>query len=137
MEEYTVTELEDALKVVKQLLPPRYECLACYLNRMLASRNCTGLKWCTTYRDLRAPRATAMERKFPALGGYCDCEVQANIFRINDALWSSAEGGSADDAYVPACHKVRLGTIKPCELWLMRSGVQWGGGVFRSATKAS
>ncbi|GAA1886681.1 hypothetical protein GCM10009715_36010 [Paeniglutamicibacter psychrophenolicus] len=43
----------------------------------------------------------------------------------------------ADDTYVPQCHKVRLGTIKPCELWLMRSGVQWGGGAFRQATKAS
>lgn len=136
MEQYTVTELEDALKVVKRLLPPRYECLACYLHRML-DHGCNGLKWCTTYRDLRAPRATAMERKFPALGGYCDCEVLANVFRINDELWPHAEDGSVDDTYVPQCHKVRLGTIKPCELWLMRNGVQWGGGVFRQATKAS
>ena len=65
------------------LLPQRYECLACYLNRML-DHGCNGLKWCTTYRDLRAPRATAMERKFPELGGYCDCEVMANVFGIND-----------------------------------------------------
>ena len=136
MEQYPVTELEDALKVVKRLLPPRYECLACYVNRMLG-HGCIGLKWCTTYRDLRAPRATAMERKFPALGGYCDCEVLANVFRINDALWPHAEDGSNDDTYIPQCHKVRLGTIKPCDLWLMRSGVQWGGGVFRQATKAS
>lgn len=136
MEQYTVKELEDALKTVKRLLPPRYECLACYLNRML-EHGCIGLKWCTTYRDMRAPRATAMERRFPELGGYCDCEVMANIFRANDALWPRSTDGKVNETYVPPCHKVRLGTIKPCELWNMRTGVQWGGGVFRPTTKAS
>lgn len=136
MEQYTVTELEDALKMVKRLLPPRYECLACYLNRML-EHGCSGLKWCTTYRDMRAPRATAMERRFPELGGYCDCEVMANIFRTNDELWPRLADGKLDDTYVPPCHKVRLGTIKPCELWSMRTGVQWGGGVFRATKRAS
>lgn len=136
MEQFTVTELEDALKVVKRLLPARYECLACYLNRML-EHGCNGLKWCTTYRDLRAPRATAMERKFPELGGYCDCEVMANVFRINDELWPHATDENADDTPVPQCHAVRLGTIKPCVLWRMRTGVQWGGGAFRPTRKAS
>lgn len=136
MEQYSVAELEDALKTVKRLLPARYECLACYLNRML-ERGCSGLKWCTTYRDLRAPRATAMERKFPELGGYCDCEVMANIFRTNDDVWPRAADGSIDDTRVPRCHKVRLGTIKPCDLWRMRTGVQWGGGTFRAARRTS
>ncbi|MFL4480122.1 DUF2695 domain-containing protein [Paeniglutamicibacter sp. ORCA_105] len=136
MDQYTVSELEDALKVVKMLLPPRYECLACYVNRML-EHGCSGLKWCTTYRDLRAPRATSLERKFPELGGCCDCEVMANVFRINDELWIRGDDGEIDDSYVPPCHKVRLGTIRPCELWLMRSGVQWGGGVFRPVKNAS
>ncbi|MFL4474059.1 DUF2695 domain-containing protein [Paeniglutamicibacter sp. MACA_103] len=136
MDQYTVSDLEDALKIAKRLLPPRYECLACYVNRML-EHGCSGLKWCTTYRDLRAPRATSLERKFPALGGYCDCEVMANVFRINDEFWTRGDDGETDDSYVPPCHKVRLGTIRPCELWLMRSGVQWGGGVFRPVNKAS
>ncbi|ASN38070.1 hypothetical protein CGQ24_02930 [Arthrobacter sp. 7749] len=136
MEQYTVDELEDALKVVKMLIPQRYECLACYLNRML-SHGCTGLKWCTTYRDLRAPTATALERKFPALGGHCDCEVMMNVFRANEAFWPREAENPSDDSYVPPCHKVRLGTIKPCELWVMRTGIQWGAGVFRAETKCA
>lgn len=136
MDQYTVSDLEDALKIAKKLLPPRYECLACYVNRML-EHGCSGLKWCTTYRDLRAPRATSLERKFPEFGGYCDCEVMANVFRINDELWTRGDDSGTEDSYVPPCRKVRLGTIRPCELWLMRSGVQWGGGVFRPVKNAS
>lgn len=136
MEQYPAKELEDALNTVKKLLPWRHECLACYVFRML-DHGCDGLKWSRTYRDLRAPRATAMERKFPELGGYCDCEVMANVFRANDALWARDEDGEVDETRTPQCHSVRLGTIQPCELWLMRSGIQWGGGVYRPAKKAS
>ena len=92
MEQYPDKELEDALKTVRMLLPWRHECLACYVFRMLA-HGCDGLKWSKTYRDMRAPRATALERKLPELGGYCDCEVMANVFHPNDAMWELDDRG--------------------------------------------
>lgn len=136
MEQYPDKQLEDALKTVRTLLPFRHECLACYVFRMLA-QGCDGLKWSRTYRDMRAPRATALERKFPELGGYCDCEVMANVFHPVEAMWELDESGEIDETCVPQCREVRLGTIRPCALWAMRRGVQWGGGVYRRPAKVS
>lgn len=136
MEQYPVKELADALKTVKMLLPYRHECLACYVFRMLEN-GCDGLKWSKTYRDVRSPRATALERKFPALGGNCDCEVILNVYHPNEALWEHDENGDIDETRTPSCLSVRRGTIQPCGLWLMRGGIQWGGGVYRGARKAS
>lgn len=136
MERYPDQELDAALKTVRMLLPWRHECLACYVFRMLG-RGCDGLKWSKTYRDMRAPRATALERKFPELGGYCDCEVMSNVFRANYELWARDDEGEVDETRIPQCREVRLGTIRPCELWLMRRGIQWGGGAYRGTKKAS
>lgn len=131
MESYLDPELKDALKVVRSRLPLSNECLACYVFRML-EHGCDGLKWSLTYRDIRAPRATALERKFPLLGGYCDCEVIANVFHPNEPMWKLDESGSIDAKNLPACMSVRRGTIQPCRLWLMRSGIQWGGGIYKN-----
>lgn len=136
LEQFPAQELDDALKVVRTLLPWPRECLACYVLRML-EHGCNGLKWSKAYRDLRAPRATALERKFPELGGTCDCEVMANVFRPNAELWEHNEAGEIDEANIPHCLAVRLGSIQPCGLWLMRGGIQWGGGVYRGARKVS
>lgn len=131
MENYLDSELKDALSVVRSRLPLTNECLACYVFRMLA-HGCDGLKWSLAYRDNRAPRATALERKFPLLGGYCDCEVIANVFHPNESMWKLDEPGGIDEDNQPACMSVRRGTIQPCELWLMRSGIQWGGGAYKN-----
>lgn len=130
MEQYPVRDLDEALKVVLQLPPWPRECLACYVRRML-EHGCNGLKWTKAYRDLRAPRATALERKFAELGGTCDCEVMANVFHPTAELWER------DEVNIPPCLTVRLGTIRPCALWLMRGGVQWGGGAYRKAKQSS
>lgn len=130
MENFPNPELTDALKAVRSRLPLVKECLACYVFRML-EYGCDGLKWSLTYRDMRAPRATALERKFPELGGYCDCEVVANVYHPNEPMWSLDEAGELDEDNPPSCLTVRRGSIQPCGLWLMRSGVQWGGGVYR------
>lgn len=136
MEQYPAQELDDALKMVRTLLPWPHECLACYVSRML-EHGCNGMKWSKAYRDLRAPRATALERKFPELGGTCDCEVMANVFHPNEALGEREAHGDLDGTCAPSCLTVRLGTIRPCGLWLMRGGIQWGGGVYRGARKVS
>ncbi|MDX6357453.1 MAG: hypothetical protein QOH37_507 [Nocardioidaceae bacterium] len=46
------------------------ECLYCYVARMLDEhgRDCT-LRWAGHYRDLRAPRATTLERRLGSMGG--------------------------------------------------------------------
>ena len=55
------------------------ECLFCYVARMLGEHGCdTTLRFARSYRDQRAPRATAIERRMGQLGGFCDCEIFLN-----------------------------------------------------------
>ena len=77
--ESLVTETERELRILSTALtdPHDGECLLCYVHRML-EYGCTGLRWAVRYRDLRAPRATALERRLGRRGGYCDCEIFLN-----------------------------------------------------------
>ncbi|MCW4465504.1 DUF2695 domain-containing protein [Glutamicibacter sp. MNS18] len=108
--------------------PVDHECLICFLYRVGSDHPCKqSLRFLKHYRDLVAPRATALERKVQLLGGYCDCEVLMNAVRP-----ASAETARLLDAGKDiVCHGVRRGSIQPCDQWLMRRGVQWGGGQFR------
>jgi hypothetical protein len=46
-----------------QITQPRAgECLHCYVYRMLEF-GCTGPRWAKRYRDLKAPRVTALDRR--------------------------------------------------------------------------
>jgi hypothetical protein len=59
--------------------PHAAECLFCFVARMLDEHGCdTTLRWATRYRDLRAPRATALENRLYRMGGFCDCEIFLN-----------------------------------------------------------
>lgn len=108
--------------------PADHECLACFLYRALSTHGCDGTHlFLLAYRDATAPRATALERKMQLLGGYCDCEVLANAIR---PITREANQALEDDVDL-VCKGVRRGTTQPCEHWLMRRGVQWGGGQFR------
>lgn len=108
--------------------PVEHECLPCYLYRVSLDNSCPGqLEAVKNYRDHNAPRATALERKIMLLGGYCDCEVLANAIRPITREASNA----LEDEVDLVCKGVRRGTTQPCEHWLMRRGVQWGGGQFR------
>lgn len=110
-------------------LPAEHECLACFLYRVSDKVPCDGtLRVLAHYRDHCAPRATALERKVKMLGGYCDCEVLMNSVRpaTTEAIRALDKGADL------ICKGVRRGCIQPCEQWLMRRGVQWGGGQFRS-----
>jgi len=64
--------------------PKPRECLHCYVYRMLEF-GCTGLRWAKRYRDLRAPRATALDRRLMSKGAVCDCEIFMNGWSLGRA----------------------------------------------------
>jgi hypothetical protein len=74
-----VFELERELKVTSiEIMTPRpAECLHCYVYRMLEF-GCRELRWAVRYRDMRAPRATALHRRLMSKGAGCDCEIFMN-----------------------------------------------------------
>lgn len=107
------------------LRPHGAECLACYLNRMLAAFGCDGtLRFARSYREARAPRATALERRLVAAGGFCDCEVLFNVFAPAAPLTSPGYRKEEDEDVeappptgMPPCQGVRRGSTRPCLLW--------------------
>jgi hypothetical protein len=91
------------------------ECLACYVARMLEEFGCDcTLRFARHFRDLRAPRATGLERRLGALGGFCDCEIFLNGLRLLDGSHGDDASGSAP---LPPCRGVRLGSTRACALW--------------------
>lgn len=102
------------------------ECLFCYVYRML-EYGCTGFRWVRRYRDLRAPRATALEERLGRVGGYCDCEVFLNGFELAPQHWVPRQGYvedgityETDPSYpdpMPTCRGVGRGSTKGCTLW--------------------
>jgi hypothetical protein len=61
--------------------PGEHECLPCYVARMLAREGCDhSLRWAMRWRDGRAPRARALDRRLEDRGGFCDCEVLLNVY---------------------------------------------------------
>ena len=134
--ESLVTETERELRILSTALtdPHDGECLLCYVNRML-EYGCTGLRWAVRYRDLRAPRATALERRLGRRGGYCDCEIFLNGYEPAHELWTPEreydEDGVTciDDAewpeQLPACRGVRAGSTQGCTLWVRQRRDGW------------
>ncbi len=105
------------------------ECLLCYVYRMLEF-GCCGLRWAGRYRDIRAPRATGLERRLSRMGGFCDCEIFMNAFMPIPEVWQRPAAGSAADtgigdgqadpewpARMPPCRGAAKGSTKPCSLW--------------------
>lgn len=111
------------------LTPHPRECLLCYLKRMLDSFGCdTHLRFGRHFRDLRAPRAFALEKRLGRMGGYCDCEVFLNGYRLSRQFLVPARVEHHDGVdYVvelerwpdslPSCTGVRRGSTQPCILW--------------------
>lgn len=102
------------------------ECLLCYVYRMLEF-GCAGFRWAGRYRDLRAPRATGLERRLGSIGGYCDCEIFMNAYEpIPDVLVQAPRPGDDPDEWVepewpehmPPCRGARGGSTRPCSLWV-------------------
>ena len=131
-----VTSTENELRVLSSALtdPHDGECLLCYVYRML-EHGCTGLRWALRYRDLRAPRATALEARLGQKGGYCDCEIFMNAYEPAEELWSRGrEYDEGDRTYwidpeppeqLPPCRGVRAGSTKGCTLWVRRWRGAW------------
>jgi Protein of unknown function (DUF2695) len=113
--------------------PRRHECVACFVDRMTRAYGCSDhLSWVARWRDRCAPRATALERRLRAKGGYCDCEMLTNVYARSEWLreqweWAGEDDGeSADGASVgaeaesapPPCLGVRRGSTQPCPHWV-------------------
>jgi hypothetical protein len=117
-----VTRAEGALRdVLGELTDPRDgECLLCYVYRMLEF-GCLPdrFTWARRWRDLRAPRATGLERRLEDRGGFCDCEIFLNGWRPRD-LVVDEQGEEVYPAVMPRCRRVRRGSTQPCPLWVPR-----------------
>lgn len=93
--------------------PHDKECLCCYLARMLDQFPCDGShRHALRFRDLTAPRATALLERLSRVGGCCcDCEVFLNGYQPRS--WSPDEA-----AALPPCAGVRRGSVRPCANWV-------------------
>lgn len=106
-------------------VPHDAECVVCFVERMTRAYGCSDrLQWVGLWRDRCAPRATALEKRLAAKGGYCDCEVLMNAFVPSDLLRARLSGvwTEADDrleAQDPApCLGVRNGSSQACGRWV-------------------
>lgn len=123
-----VTDTERELRALSVALTTPYEreCLLCYVFRMLPL-GCLGLRWATRYRDLRAPRATALAQRLGRKGGFCDCEIFCNAYVLAPELWHWPDDSDRDAPTgvsrprhpdpMPRCQGVRRGSTQPCWLW--------------------
>jgi len=100
--------------------PADDECLLCFVVRMLDEFGCdTTLRFATRYRDLRAPRATALEARLGRMGGFCDCEIFLNGMILADRFLEYDETGERmAPQQLPACGGVRRGSTKGCANWV-------------------
>lgn len=102
--------------------PSPGECLYCYVARMLGEFGCDNtLRFACSFRNRRAPRAVALERRLGMRGGYCDCEMFLNDRQLAEHLAGRDEHGDPlrpDDD--PACAGVRRGSTRGCTNWVKR-----------------
>ena len=103
----------------RKLTEPRAgECLLCFVSRMIDDFGCdTSLRWAARFRDLSAPRATALEQRLCNVGGFCDCEIFINGYRVAAHLCEVDEWGDLVAHGRPTCVGVRSGSTKPCGAW--------------------
>ena len=118
-----VRDAEEYLQLVvaEVMAPHPAECVLCYVARMLGEHGCDEtLRWTGRFRELRSPRATALEGRMQAVGGFCDCEVFLNGYRLRREHLKRdihTDELRAPD-HPPTCAGVgRLDSTKPCTLW--------------------
>lgn len=96
------------------------ECIACFLHRMVGLQTCNGsFTWAQHYRDCRAPRAVALERRLRAAGASCDCEVLGVVWQLNGALMTRVPGSGrlvVPEVLAP-CAVTRPRSTRPCVNW--------------------
>src|SRR3990170_8710034 len=96
---------------------------------------CTGLHWAARYRDLRAPRATALEQRLGQKGGFCDREIFLHGYEPAPELWTPEREVDEDGHtyhveavppdQLPPCRGVRAGSTQGCTLWVRRRRGYW------------
>jgi hypothetical protein len=106
--------------------PKPRECLHCYVYRMLEF-GCSGLRWARRYRDMMAPRATALDRRLMSKGACCDCEIFMNGWSLRRAYRTYDPEGEEYEypEELPDCKGVRAGSVQPCGLWAAQSRYRW------------
>jgi hypothetical protein len=111
---------------VKITQPKTGECLHCYVYRMLEF-GCTGLRWARRYRDLKAARATALDRRLMSKGAGCDCEIFMNgwSLRREYKVYDPEGEEYLYPEQLPGCKGVRAGSVQPCGLWIVQSRRDW------------
>jgi hypothetical protein len=88
----------------------------CFVLRRIESAGCDNtLRWAVTYRDAVVPVDRGLERRLQARGGFCDCEILANVF-VPSAADADADDEWPDDR--PECAGVRHGSTVPCRHWV-------------------
>lgn len=100
--------------------PRAGECVLCYVDRMLDAFGCDNtLRWAGLWRDLRRPRATGLERRLRAHGGFCDCEIFLNGWTLRDHLWvvDEEDGEPIWPAERPPCAGIGPTSSRPCANW--------------------
>jgi hypothetical protein len=137
----TTPEVQEAERILADasvilLDPDLGECLLCYVHRMLEEYGCNcRLRFAGHYRDVRAPRATALERRLGLSGGYCDCEIFLNSYDLRLEYWlpmvvMEEDGDEYREAAtgptpLPLCRGARAGSTQPCSLWSRRGRGGW------------
>lgn len=111
-----------------QFLRPReHECLCCYVIRLTNEFPCDGThRHALRYRDLMAPRATALLTRLERVGACCcDCELFLNGYWLRSWVQQCKEYGEIIDDHgeagfvnLPACQGVRRGSVRPCGNWV-------------------
>jgi len=124
----TRTVADEAERYLQILADPRsepgaHECLACFVARMIEDFGCdTTLRWAQRFRDVRSPTATGLERRLGEVGGFCDCEILLNGYRMARALMvrdlMTDELLPPDE--LPDCAGVRRTSTRPCGNWQRR-----------------
>ena len=129
MEIRTPAEAEQHLAALASTItaPREAECVLCYVNRMLDAFGCdTTLRWARRWRALRAPRATGLERRLEARGGFCDCEIFFNGWSLRDDLLVEDEDGELSwPEQRPACAGAAARSSQPCANWMEFRRSRW------------
>jgi hypothetical protein len=120
-------ERELALVPVELTEPEDDECVLCYAARMLTTFGCDEtLRWVRRWRERRQPRATGLERRMASRGGFCDCEVFMNGWRLRADLLVRDEDGELTDPFVPPpCAGIGPRSSQPCANWEPRRRGGW------------
>lgn len=112
--------VEHYLAAVVEREPQERECLACFIDRMVAEFGCDStLLWAARFRDLRSPTATALEQRFLAMAVRCDCMVLQKAYQpVREVMVRDVHTDELERPdRMPPCAGVRRTNTRPCAHW--------------------